>query len=121
MLSLGFGVTTIGDAHHEPVHTLLLVADNLQKFALGLTKTSFAVTMIRITEGGYRWLIVGLAIIMNAQFLVHVVLAWMRTCGSGDTYGLTETCWSATGGIVLNIFGGCEWLRVLAMACLYRS
>lgn len=108
MLTLGFGVTTIGDAQHEPVHTLVLVADNLHKLALGLTKTSFAMTMIRITEGGYRWLIVGLAFIMNAQFVVHIFLAWMRTCGSGDTYGLTTTCWPATGAVILNIFGGCE-------------
>lgn len=63
ILALGFGVTTIGDAQDELVHTLVLVADNLHKFALGLTKASFAMTMIRITEGGYRWLIAGLAVI----------------------------------------------------------
>ncbi|KAI3528921.1 hypothetical protein CABS01_09046 [Colletotrichum abscissum] len=106
MMRLGFartyGVT-------PAMSTMLYCADNCHKISLALTKTSFAVTLLRIASGWQRYIIWFLVITMNIQFIVHIILTWRAVCPRrpGDTTPhLPGSCWSAQDAITLGIFGG---------------
>ncbi|KAK1705470.1 uncharacterized protein BDZ83DRAFT_724863 [Colletotrichum acutatum] len=106
MMKLGFartyGVT-------PTMSTVLYCADNCHKISLALTKTSFAVTLLRIASGWQKYIIWFLVTTMNIQFVVHIILTWRAVCPRrpGDTTPhLPGSCWSAEDAITLGIFGG---------------
>ncbi|KAK1452798.1 hypothetical protein CCUS01_10672 [Colletotrichum cuscutae] len=106
MMRLGFartyGVT-------PAMSTMLYCADNCHKISLALTKTSFAVTLLRIASGWQRYIIWFLVIIMNIQLIVHIILTWRAVCPRrprDTTPHLPGSCWSAQDAITLGIFGG---------------
>ncbi|EEY21178.1 conserved hypothetical protein [Verticillium alfalfae VaMs.102] len=106
LVHLGFGKTLIMT---PTMSTVLYCADNTHKLALALTKTSFAVTLLRIATGWQIYLIWFLVVSMNIQFLVHIILTWRAICPRvpGDTTPhLPGTCWEAHEAITLGIFGG---------------
>ncbi|KAM0329274.1 hypothetical protein ACHAQA_004579 [Verticillium albo-atrum] len=106
LLHLGFGRTLMMT---PTMSTVLYCADNTHKMALALTKTSFAVTLLRISSGWQIYLIWFLVISMNIQFAVHIILTWRVICPiiPGDTTPhLPGTCWEASQAITLGIFGG---------------
>ena len=105
MMQLGFVQTTITEL---TVAKLLLVADNTHKISLGLTKTSFALTLHRITTGWPRYLIWSLIGTMNIWLVAHVILAWKPICGPPGQISpprLPGSCWSSQDGIIINIVG----------------
>ncbi|KAM0274327.1 hypothetical protein ACHAQH_007962 [Verticillium albo-atrum] len=107
LVRLGFGRTLW---RTPTMNIFLYCADNTHKLALALTKTSFAVTLLRISLGWQIYLIWFLVISMNIQFLVHIVLTWRAICPRfpGDTTPyLPGSCWEAHEAITLGIFGGC--------------
>lgn len=107
MLSLGFGRSMLVTPE---ISTYIYTADNMHKIALGLTKTSFAVTLLRISLGWQVWLIWFLVVSMNVQFVVHIILTWRRTCTSPEdgTPHLPMSCWAVESAIALGLFGGCK-------------
>lgn len=122
MVSLGFGVSTIGAPNEEPMRTLVLVADNCHKISLGLTKSSFAVTMMRLTTGRYRYLILGLLVTINVVYVLNIILSWMSICQLRPISGieLPGSCWSSKDSpMMLNIFSACESLSS-AISCLIK-
>ncbi|KAH7362754.1 hypothetical protein B0T11DRAFT_328790 [Plectosphaerella cucumerina] len=105
LMRVGFGMTLDFIPRN---HTLSTTADMLNKIALGLSKTSFAVTLLRVAQGWQKWFIWTLVISMNALFLVNCVTTWKPACGRpGDTYqiSLPEPCWSV------------ELMSLMAMIC----
>jgi hypothetical protein len=107
MLSLGFGRSMLVTPE---ISTYIFIADNFHKIALGLTKTSFAVTLLRISTGWQVYLIWFLVVSMNIQFVVHIILTWRRTCGAviDETPFLPVSCWPVESAIALGLFGGCR-------------
>lgn len=104
-MRVGFGMTLDFIPRN---HTLSTTADMLNKVALGLSKMSFAVTLLRVAQGWQKWFIWTLVISMNALFLVNCVTTWKPACGRpGDTYliSLPEPCWSV------------ELMSLMAMIC----
>ncbi|KAG7141913.1 hypothetical protein HYQ45_018797 [Verticillium longisporum] len=113
LVHLGFGKTL---TMTPTMSTVLYCADNTHKLALALTKTSFAVTLLRIATGWQIYLIWFLVVSMNIQFLVHIILTWRAICPRvpGDTTPhLPGTCWEAHEAITLGIFGGLHFVLAL--------
>ncbi|KAK8136683.1 hypothetical protein PG984_004623 [Apiospora sp. TS-2023a] len=78
MLRRGFAKASIDE---PTILLLMLVGDNLQKFALSLTKLSFSLTLLRIfTSGWQRWTIVGLLVVINSYYIAHLFLVWLNIC-----------------------------------------
>lgn len=105
MMREGFVQTTITEYQ---VAKLLLIADNFHKISLGLTKTSFALTLHRVTAGWIRYLIWSLIGTMNIWLLAHIILAWKPICGptaGREPPRLPGSCWKAENGIIINIVG----------------
>ncbi|KAK7935389.1 hypothetical protein PG985_000884 [Apiospora marii] len=78
MLRRGFAKATIDE---PTILLLMLIGDNLQKFALSLTKLSFSLTLLRIfTTGWQKWTIVGLLLVVNSYYIAHLFLVWLNIC-----------------------------------------
>ena len=74
-----FGKTILMDS---TVLDLIIVADNLHKFALAFTKTSFSLTLLRLIKTGWqRWLIIFLIGSFNIYLIFHLFYAWRPVCG----------------------------------------
>ncbi|KAH9228565.1 hypothetical protein K456DRAFT_1753276 [Colletotrichum gloeosporioides 23] len=89
--------------------TLIYVYDNCHKVSLGLTKTSFAVTLPRISSTRQKYFIGFLVITMNIQFIIHVILTWRPICPivPGDpTPHLPVSCWESPNATALGVVGG---------------
>ncbi|KAH8736118.1 hypothetical protein BGZ61DRAFT_341490 [Ilyonectria robusta] len=86
---------TIARAHH-----------NLQAIALGLTKTSFGITLLRLMPGGWEAkLIWGIIISMNLQFFVHIIATWQAICGAPVQPHIGgDRCWTLVQSITFSIF-----------------
>ncbi|KAK8111580.1 uncharacterized protein PG998_008037 [Apiospora kogelbergensis] len=78
MLRRGFAKQTIDE---PTILLLMLIGDNLQKFALSLTKLSFSLTLLRIFPTGWqRWVIISLLFVDNSYYIAHLFLVWLNLC-----------------------------------------
>ncbi|TDZ34401.1 hypothetical protein C8035_v009375 [Colletotrichum spinosum] len=86
--------------------TLARVHHNLQSVALGLTKTSFGLTLLRLMPGGWEAKLVWAVIItMNLQFAIHIVATWQAICGSKDAGHIGgSNCWGLNQSVTFSIF-----------------
>ncbi|TID01702.1 hypothetical protein CH35J_004721 [Colletotrichum higginsianum] len=86
--------------------TLARTHHNLQSVALGLTKTSFGITLVRLMPGGWEAkLIWGLIITMNLQFAVHIIATWQAICGAPDQAHIGgDRCWRLDQSVTFTIF-----------------
>lgn len=84
MLTLGYAKTTVTAG---ALNVLNIVSDNLQKLALGLTKTSFSLTLLRLFDHGWQtWLIMFVLVTTNIYMFLHVILAWTSICGGKSSF-----------------------------------
>ncbi|KAK1727041.1 uncharacterized protein BDZ83DRAFT_772326 [Colletotrichum acutatum] len=86
---------TIARTHH-----------NLQSVALGLTKTSFGITLLRLMPGGWEAkLIWGVIITMNLQFAIHIIATWQAICGAPDQGHIGgDRCWRLDQSVAFTVF-----------------
>lgn len=97
--------------------TLARVHHNLQTIALGVTKTSFGITLLRLMPGGWEAkLIWGLIITMNLQFAVHIIASWQAICGADDPGHIGSKCWNLDQSVTFTVFSAGE-SRVLSTIC----
>ncbi|KAM0328130.1 hypothetical protein ACHAQA_005535 [Verticillium albo-atrum] len=99
--------------------TIARVHHNLQTIALGLTKTSFGMTLLRLMPGGWESkLIYGLIITMNLQFIVHIFASWQQICGAPDDGHLGSKCWALHQSVTFTVFSAvysalCDFILAL--------
>ncbi|KAM0277138.1 hypothetical protein ACHAQH_006032 [Verticillium albo-atrum] len=93
---------------------------NLQSIALGLTKTSFGLTLLRLMPGGWEAkLIYVLLITMNLQFAVHIIASWQAICGAPDQGHIGgDNCWKLSQSLTFTIFSAvysalCDFILAL--------
>ncbi|KAL0933467.1 uncharacterized protein CTRU02_212430 [Colletotrichum truncatum] len=97
----GYLVTTLSGPLIMPVN---LSADTFTKLSLAFSKTSFALTLLRFTDGWAKYVIIITTVIMNAMCIAHSILVWRANCGAPDPHTF-EPCWSATSGLWMNMVG----------------
>lgn len=86
--------------------TLARVHHNLQTVALGLTKTSFGITLLRLMPGGWEAKLIWVLIVtMNLQFAVHIIATWQAICGAPDQGHIGGgSCWELKQSVTFTIF-----------------
>lgn len=98
---MGFGTTL----DFKPrMHTISTVSDDLNKVALGLTKTSFAVTLLRVATGWQRYLVWFLIISMNGLLAVNAITTWMAACdriGLDHYEAVLPGCWKVEDSVIV--------------------
>ncbi|KAI3531146.1 hypothetical protein CSPX01_14363 [Colletotrichum filicis] len=78
----------------------------MNKVALALSKTSFAVTMLRIASGKLKVFIWFLIISMNAVLATSAVVAWKAACDRpSDSYEavLPGSCWRVEDSVIMHM------------------
>ncbi|KAK1569673.1 uncharacterized protein LY79DRAFT_528262 [Colletotrichum navitas] len=98
---LGFGKTIDLTPH---MHTLSSVNIVINSVALALSKTSFAVTLLRISSGRRKAFIWLLIISMNALLATGAVASWIAACDwPADTYEtvIPGICWRVQDFVVM--------------------
>ncbi|KAK2036257.1 hypothetical protein LZ31DRAFT_571489 [Colletotrichum somersetense] len=101
LMRLGFGKTIDFTPH---MHTLSSVNVVINSVALALSKTSFAVTMLRISSGKRKAFIWFLIMTMNAVLATGAVASWIAACDRpADTYEavIPGTCWRVQDSVVM--------------------
>ncbi|KAK1985750.1 hypothetical protein LZ30DRAFT_649211 [Colletotrichum cereale] len=101
LMRLGFGKTIDFTPH---MHTLSSVNVVINSVALALSKTSFAVTMLRISSGRCKVFIWFLIISMNAVLATGAVASWIAACDRpADSYEavLPGACWRVQESVVM--------------------
>ncbi|KAH8177158.1 hypothetical protein LIA77_02240 [Sarocladium implicatum] len=77
----------------------------LQSVALGLTKTSFAVTLLRLLPRGWEHVVIWTLIFsMNAQFIAHMFATWQPVCGVEDEDHFPVRCWTLESTVDFAVF-----------------
>lgn len=100
-MRIGFGLTL--DFKPES-HTISTVSDDLNKFALALTKTSFAVTLLRVAQGWQKWLIWFLIGSMNLLLAINAITTWMAACdrvGIDHYNAVLPACWGVMDSVIV--------------------
>ncbi|KAK1447391.1 hypothetical protein CMEL01_09230 [Colletotrichum melonis] len=97
----GYLVTTLSGPIITPAN---LASDNAMKLSLAFSKTSFALTLLRITTGWLRPVIILITCMTDIMCLVHTILVWRPTCGAESAFSL-GSCWSINSSIWMNMIG----------------
>ncbi|KAM0277437.1 hypothetical protein ACHAQH_005801 [Verticillium albo-atrum] len=102
LMRMGFGLTL---AFVPRMHTLSTTADVLNKVALGLSKTSFALTLLRVAQGWQKWFIWFMVVTMNAVLATNAVTTWRAACDreGQDEYEavLPGSCWGVIDAVII--------------------
>ncbi|KAH7040195.1 uncharacterized protein B0I36DRAFT_233890, partial [Microdochium trichocladiopsis] len=104
----GFGLSLEFRPH---MHTLSTTADVVNKMALVLTKTSFAITLLRLATGWHKWLIWVLVVTMWLIISINAVTTWFAACDRVgiDHYEavLPDVCWSTMNSVLVAMVANC--------------
>ncbi|KAK0619564.1 hypothetical protein B0T14DRAFT_429245 [Immersiella caudata] len=101
IFKLGYLVTLFGSPEISPMN---LASDTFMKLALAFSKTSCALTLLRIATGWMRHVIHVVAFVMNAAKLVHAVLARRGNRGTPTPWTFGPCC-SPDSGIYMSRIG----------------
>jgi hypothetical protein len=76
--------------------------------ALAFSKTAFAITLLRLTDGPMKWLVWGIIITLNVAILPSSLVFWIRCNPPAKTWdpSVPGTCWPAEPTLVYSIFAG---------------
>ena len=104
-VTLGFGMHFF----EVPIQNLLDmgILSNVSGFtsilAVSLSKTSFAITLLRLTNGWMKWLVWVLLIVLNLTQYSSAIIFWVKCNPPAKTWNptLLGTCWPAD---ALNIY-----------------
>lgn len=70
----------------DRMHILINISSCGVLIGQSLTKTAFAVTLLRLSKRWQKNFLWFCIITMNAYMVTKVILQWARTCGSKSTY-----------------------------------
>ena len=107
---LGFGLRF----YEVPLENLLTfgILSNISGFtsvlAVALSKTSFALTLLRLTDGWMKWFIIALIVLLNTTHLVSVATFWLSCNPPAKTYNylLPGECWPTSVTVNYSFFVG---------------
>lgn len=121
MVSLGVGkhITQIDPANLPMLHTLNHVGASFAILACTLTKTSWALTMLRIvrnTRDCMRVMVWCLLISVNVLMDVGIILNFLECDGTGLTVSPTKMwCWTNLVAANYNVFSAGKWFQCIKL------
>lgn len=117
LMRLDFGMTLAFVPH---MHTLSTTTDVTSKIGLALTKTSFALTLLRVAQGWQKWFIWFLIFTMNVLLATNAITTWKPACDrQGDSYDavLPGPCWRVQDSVVMAMVANGRWLSCPCPCC----
>src|SRR3569833_590984 len=90
---------------------VILVRITLTIIAASLSKTSFAITVLRIAEGRKRWLLWFIIISMIMALGGAALVVWIGCKPIAKTWdpSIPGTCWPVSTNAAVNVFAGSEF------------
>jgi len=64
------------------MHILINISSCGTLVGQALTKTAFAVTLLKLTKGWLRWVLWFCIVSLNAFMMVKVIFQWAKICGN---------------------------------------
>ncbi|KAK4119348.1 hypothetical protein N657DRAFT_659100 [Parathielavia appendiculata] len=89
--------------------------------AVACSKTSFAITLLRLADGWIRWFIIGLLVLLNVTHYISAVFFWVSCNPPAKTWDvmLPGDCWPASVTVNYSLFvGACSAFCDFALALL---
>jgi len=117
MVNLGLGkhLSNVDPANLESIGLLSNVASTFSMLAAVLSKTSFAVTLLRITTGYIKTIVWVIIAVMNIAMGLAALFTWIRCDPVRKTWDpmTPGTCWDSNAMMIYSVFaaGKCapEW------------
>ncbi|GAB1317108.1 hypothetical protein MFIFM68171_07318 [Madurella fahalii] len=120
---LGFGL----HFYEVPPENLITfgIQSNISGFtsliAVACSKTSFAITLLRLTDGWMKWFIIGLLVLLNVTHYISALFFWVSCNPSAKTWNpmLPGECWPVSVTVNYSLFvGACSAFCDFALALL---
>jgi hypothetical protein len=113
MISLGFGkhMVDVDPANLDAIGLSTTVAGTFSMLGAVLSKTSFAVTLLRITKGYTKmfvWVVIG---VMNIAMGLSALFPWVKCNPVRKSWdpSIPGTCWDGHAMMVYSVFASGEW------------
>jgi hypothetical protein len=76
--------------------------------AVACSKTSFALTLLRLTDGWMKWFIIGLLVLLNVTHAISAIFFWMSCNPPAKTWDvmLPGECWPTSVTVNYSLFVG---------------
>ncbi|KAF2126769.1 hypothetical protein P153DRAFT_388091 [Dothidotthia symphoricarpi CBS 119687] len=78
LISLEFATGYVADVWDDRMHILINITSCGTLVGQALTKTAFAVTLLKLTKGWQRWVLWYIIVSMNLYMVVKVVFQWAK-------------------------------------------
>jgi hypothetical protein len=98
LISLEFATGYVTDTWDDRMHILITITSCGTLVNQALTKTAFAVTLLKLTKNwthsGYQWVLWFCIASMNLYMIAKVIVQWGKICGkqSYDVYYRLDFC-----------------------------
>lgn len=107
---LGFGLRF----YQVPLENLLTfgILSNTSGFtsiiAVACSKTSFAITLLRLSDGWMKWFIIALLVLLNTTHYISALFFWVSCNPPAKTYNvmLPGECWPTSVTVKYSLFVG---------------
>lgn len=119
LISVEYATGYVADTWDDRMHILINITSCGTLVGQALTKTAFAVTLLKLSKGWQQWILWFCMGSMNLYMIAKVILQWARVCGkpSYEVWYRLHFCLDPTFRDRFKIGGNGEWIWDLRLFC----
>lgn len=84
IISIEYATGYVQHKWNDRMHILISISSCGTLIGQALTKTAFAVTLLKLTKNWLKWILWYIIISMNAYMIAKVILQWAKVCGNSS-------------------------------------